>query len=203
MSDDGRRLKLCQHIIEPHGLRPVGFFGARIGMVEVCQVLEIEGLPRHQRRAKQTDQTSMESIRQNQSAPYAPRRVWRSFGAIFAGFLLAALGHLGMDSIMHATGIFPPWGQPMSDALFLWATIYRTIIAVGGSYLTARLAPARPMKHALVGGVIGLILSIAGAAATWNKGPEFGPHWYPLALIVLALPTAWAGGRLYERRVTI
>jgi len=52
------------------------------------------------------------------------------------------------------------------------------------------------MKHALVLGVVGLIVSTAGAVATWNKGPEFGPHWYPIALIVTAIPCAWLGGRL-------
>jgi hypothetical protein len=39
-------------------------------------------------------------------------------------------------------------------------------------------------------------MSVVGAAVTWNKGPAFGPHWYPLALIVLAMPRAWAGGKL-------
>jgi hypothetical protein len=38
-----------------------------------------------------------------------------------------------------------------------------------------------------------------GAVATWNRGPEFGPHWYPVALILLALPCVWAGARLRER----
>jgi hypothetical protein len=52
------------------------------------------------------------------------------------------------------------------------------------------------MAHALVGGLVGLVVSIVGAAVTWNKGPAFGPHWYPLALVVLAIPQAWAGGRL-------
>jgi hypothetical protein len=52
------------------------------------------------------------------------------------------------------------------------------------------------MQHALVGGVVGLAVSILGAAVTWNKGPAFGPHWYPLALVVLALPQAWVGGKL-------
>jgi hypothetical protein len=52
------------------------------------------------------------------------------------------------------------------------------------------------MQHALLGGVIGLVLSTVGATVTWNKGPAFGPHWYPLALIVLAIPQAWLGGKL-------
>jgi hypothetical protein len=52
------------------------------------------------------------------------------------------------------------------------------------------------MGHALLGGVIGMVLASAGAAATWNKG--FGPNWYPLALILTALPSAWVGGKLRE-----
>src|SRR6266571_4495112 len=64
------------------------------------------------------------------------------------------------------------------------------------TYITARLAPSRPMQHALAGGFIGFVVSIVGAVATWNKGPAFGPHWYPLALVVLAMPMAWAGGKL-------
>ena len=84
----------------------------------------------------------------------------------------------------------------MSDALFLLATVYRTVYTVLGSYVTARLAPHAPMKHALAGGVVGLVLSTVGAVTTWDRGPEFGPHWYPLALVATAMPCAWAGGRL-------
>ena len=119
-----------------------------------------------------------------------PRRILRSIGAVFAGFLVVVITHNGTDAVMHATGVFPPWGQPMSDALFLLATAYRTVYTVAGSYLTARLAPNRPMQHALVGGVIGLVISIVGGVATWNKGAAFGPHWYPLALVATTLPCA-------------
>jgi hypothetical protein len=86
-----------------------------------------------------------------------------------------------------------------AGALIL-ATVYRTVFGVLGSYITARVAPNQPMGHALVGGIIGLILTVAGAAASWNKGPAFGPHWYPLALVVLALPQAWLGGKIFLMR---
>jgi hypothetical protein len=128
-----------------------------------------------------------------------PRRILRSLGALFAGFVVVVVLSLGTDLALHATGVFPPLGQPMSDALFLLATVYRTVYAIAGSYVTARLAPNRPMQHALLGGAVGLMLATVGAVATWNKGPEFGPHWYPLALVATALPSAWAGGRLYVR----
>ena len=125
-----------------------------------------------------------------------PRRMGRSIGALLAGFLAVIILSLGTDVALHATGVFPPWGQPMAEALFLLATAYRAVYGVAGSYIAARLAPHRPMAHALALGVVGLAASIAGAVATWNRGPAFGPHWYPLALIATAMPCAWAGGRL-------
>ena len=125
-----------------------------------------------------------------------PRRIGRSIGALLAGFVAVVILSLGTDFTLHATGVFPPLGQPMSDALFLLATAYRTVFSVVGSYITARLAPDRPMQHALAGGVVGLVLSTVGAVVTWNRGPAFGPHWYPLSLIATAMPSAWAGGRL-------
>jgi|SRR5215467_10089157 len=130
----------------------------------------------------------------NEAQP--PRRIGRSIGALFAGFVVVVLLSIGTDILLHVTGIFPPLGQPMSNALFGLATVYRTVYAIIGCYITARLAPDRPMGHALLGGAIGLVLATLGAVATWNRGPALGPHWYPVALIVTALPCAWLGGRI-------
>jgi hypothetical protein len=111
---------------------------------------------------------------------------------------VAILLTLVTDELLHLARVFPPWGASMVgyDGALLLATVYRTIYSVGASYITARLAPRRPMLHAMVGGFLGLAACIAGAVGTWNKGPAFGPHWYPLALVVLALPSAWVGGKL-------
>jgi hypothetical protein len=120
---------------------------------------------------------------------------------VVAGFLAVIVITLGTDEVFHLIGVYPPWGQPVASEPLMLATFYRVIYGIGGSYLTARLAPYKPMKHALVGGAIGTVISIAGAAATWNKGPAFGPHWYPVALIVTAMPCAWAGGKLWLRQL--
>ncbi len=128
----------------------------------------------------------------------APRHRGRTSGAVAAGVLAIFVLSLGTDEVLHLTGVYPPWGQPMSDALFLLATSYRLLYGVVGGYLTARLAPDRPMRHAMILGLVGLVLSSVGLVIAARGGPEFGPMWYPVALVVTALPCAWAGGRLYS-----
>jgi len=129
---------------------------------------------------------------------HPPQRIGRSIGALLAGMLVGIILTVGTDIVLHVIGVFPPWGHSMVgfDGALLLATVYRTVYGVAASYIIARLAPDRPMQHALVGGFVGLAVSILGAALTWNKGPAFGPHWYPLALVVLAMPQAWVGAKL-------
>jgi hypothetical protein len=54
-----------------------------------------------------------------------PPRFGRSTGALLAGVVTTAALSVGADGLMHATGIFPPWGESMSGGLFVWATVYR------------------------------------------------------------------------------
>jgi hypothetical protein len=89
--------------------------------------------------------------------------------------------------------------QPLTNALALLASSYRLVISIAGAYLTARLAPDRPLRHAVILGCIGVGLGLIGLGATWNLG--LGPHWYPISLVVVAVPQCWAGGKLYERRL--
>jgi hypothetical protein len=134
----------------------------------------------------------MDNGRTNRAAQ--PRSIGRSVLALLAGFVVGVVLSVGTDLGLHAVGLWPSLRQPMSGPLLLFATVYRTVYGVIGAYIVARLAPFRPLEHALIGGAIGTVLSITGAAAKWNRG--FGPHWYPVALIFVALPSAWVGGRL-------
>ena len=129
--------------------------------------------------------------------------ILKSIGAVLAGVIVGIALSLGTDALMHALHLFPPLGQPMTDSrLLALATLYRTIYSVVGAYVTARLAPSRPMLHAMILGALGMIAAIAGVIATWNNVAEYGPHWYPIALVVLALPPAWLGAWLYQRRTS-
>ncbi len=71
---------------------------------------------------------------------------------------------------------------------------------VRGRALAAWLAPSRPMAHALALGIVGVVLSTVATIMTWNRGPAFGPHWYPIALILVSMPCAWIGAALFTSR---
>jgi len=131
----------------------------------------------------------------------AKPRLGRTIVAIIVGFIFVFVLSIATDVILHVTGIFPPMGQRMSDSQFVVATVYRTVYTVMGGYITALLAPRNPVKHAVILGVVGFVFAVIGVLATWNAGPEFGPHWYPILLVVLAVPSCWLGGILYRPKV--
>ena len=121
-----------------------------------------------------------------------PGSTGRSIWAIVAGFLTVVVLSIGTDLLLHLTHVYQ--GAKLNDNLSALATAYRTLFAILGSYITARLAPGKPMKHALIGAAIGTVIATVGAVATWNK--DLGPHWYSIALILTAFPTAWIGAKL-------
>src|SRR4051812_48364831 len=98
------------------------------------------------------------------------QKIGRSILALFAGFIVNVMLSLGTDFGLQAVGILPPLGQgPLNDFQSALAATYRALYAVISSYIVARLAPYRPLEHALGGAAIGMMFATAGAVATWNK----------------------------------
>ena len=126
------------------------------------------------------------------STPSTGRLFARRVGAVFAGLLTIFAITTATDLALHASGVYPAPGVIMSHGLFVLAAAYRVVYGVLGCYVSARVAPDRPFAHALALGVVGTLISMAGAIAMWDAGPG----WYSLAVIAMALPCAWAGGRL-------
>lgn len=136
------------------------------------------------------------------SAP-SSRQLGRSVVAVLAGMAVGIVLTLATDLVLHKLHVFPPYGVRVPDRLLFLATAYRTVYGIAASYLTAYLAPCRPIAHAMVGGGLGFLAALAGAIATWNAGPAYEPHWYPVALVVLALPQSWFGGWLRARSIRV
>ena len=117
---------------------------------------------------------------------------------VIVGLLVTAVLSIGTDALMKTVGVY---SFPMTNPMFVIATAYRLVFAVLGCYVTARIAPSSPMKYALILGVVGMALSIAGLMAAISV-PEgagkalMGPLWYPIVLVVTAIPCAWVGGKI-------
>jgi hypothetical protein len=121
---------------------------------------------------------------------------WRSAGAVLLGIFVGVILSLGTDQVLHVVHVYPPWGQPMYETgLNLLALSYRLVYGVVGGYIIARFAPHAPMRHALVSGIIGFLVSLAGVIAATQV--DLGPLWYPIALAITAIPCSWLGGVLF------
>ncbi|MCZ7401629.1 MAG: hypothetical protein O8C61_05355 [Candidatus Methanoperedens sp.] len=121
------------------------------------------------------------------------KRIFKSIGAILAGFITVFLLSIITDFVLESAGIFPPPGTGLfTTRMLMIALVYRCAYTVFGGNVTANLAPDRPMHHAIVLGIIGVITATLGAVAGWN----LSQHWYPIALIITALPCTWLGGKL-------
>ncbi len=122
--------------------------------------------------------------------------ILKSVGAILAGFVVGAVLSIGTDSVLQFLDIFPP---PQEGFFVPWmivlAIVYRSAYNVLGCYVTARLAPRRPMAHAMVIGVVGFVLTIVGTISHADKGPL----WYGITLAFLAIPCAWLGATIRIR----
>src|SRR5437870_826591 len=125
------------------------------------------------------------------------RTVWKSTRALLAGFLAVVILSIVTDQALQALKVLPASGPMTDPRLNALALCYRIVFRILGGYITARLAPEKPMQHTLFGGAIGLLLSTAGAIITIPM--KLGPAWYPISLAVTAVPCAWIGGMLHQR----
>lgn len=125
------------------------------------------------------------------------RSVGRSVVALLSGLLVTVVLSYGTDAVLQLAGVLPSGRLNIFWGLVALVIGYRSVFGAVGSYLAARLAPVRPMGHALGLGIFGLIGGIGGAIASWNS--PLTPSWYALTLAALAVPSAWLGGIVHQR----
>lgn len=125
--------------------------------------------------------------------------IFQSIAAVLTGFVtIAVLGFL-TDSALQSAGILPaPSEVKFESEHALLALAYHLPYVLFGSYLAARLAPGRPMAHALMLGVLGVFVSTLGLIAIVTG--DLAPAWYGWTLIMLSLPVSWLGGKLFILR---
>src|SRR4051812_5117479 len=91
------------------------------------------------------------------------KKMVRSIGSVVAGIVVIVALSVITDMILENVGLFPPPTQGLFDAnLLIIALFYRTVYALLGGYVTAKLAPANPMKHVTILLIIGTVMGLLG-----------------------------------------
>ncbi len=122
------------------------------------------------------------------------RNIFKSIGAVIAGFIIGSIITVAADYGMSSAGIMdmndfkqnPTW-------VVVIVTAYRFAFGIIACFFTAKFAPSNPLTHSMALGVIGTILSVAGAFVMWDQAVA----WYNIANILMALPSAWLGGKWF------
>lgn len=127
----------------------------------------------------------------------------KSTGIVLAGFILTLVLTMGTDTVLENTGIFPTVAyQQQFGFNVLWmnllAIFYRVIYTILGGYITAKLAPNKPMRHVIALGILGTVIAIVGniAVSMIPATKNVLPLWFMVALVLMAFPGVWYGGKL-------
>jgi uncharacterized BrkB/YihY/UPF0761 family membrane protein len=124
-------------------------------------------------------------------------RALKSVVALLAGFILGAVLSIATDALMEKLGVFSMADfKNTSMGILIIVILYRFMFNALGCYLTAKLAPNNPMRHVMIIGVVGTVLSVLGTVVMWEKAIPF----YNIAIILISFPSAWIGGKIYVRK---
>lgn len=119
------------------------------------------------------------------------RSILAIVAGFFATFIAVQAGTAALKAIMPDR--VRPAGARVDDPVVLVATLaIVAVCAIAGCYLTAKLAPRQPMKHALLLGAIAFAMSIPLTIQVW----QLTPVWYNLYSLAAVMPYAWLGGKL-------
>ncbi|GJM09829.1 MAG: hypothetical protein DHS20C11_21050 [Lysobacteraceae bacterium] len=87
-------------------------------------------------------------------------------------------------------------GQALTNvAILVWFITFGSLLSILAGFLTARLAPSKPMRLVWILALIQLALGLYFEISYW----ELMPVWYHLVFLALIVPTTLLGGRLFAR----
>ena len=124
------------------------------------------------------------------------KKICQSIASVALWFLTVAVFSTLTDMVLESLGIFPKIDLSKSTSMTTWmlllALSYRILYTFTGWYVTASLAPNRPMKHVFVLAALWQLWGIAWVIVGWH----LSAHWYPLAIALTAIPCIWIWGYL-------
>jgi hypothetical protein len=113
----------------------------------------------------------------------------RSVFAIIAGYLVFALSAV---ILFQVAGVNPHAEAALGFKAF--STMWGVLFALGAGFLAAKLAPRRPLAHAIV------VAALVGIGATASLFSVSGAKWSQLSALLLMTPAVVLGGVMGSSR---
>jgi uncharacterized membrane protein YccC len=124
----------------------------------------------------------------------------RSTIAILIAVAINVVLSIGVDSIFHAAGVFPPMSEGMPDTGDnVLALSYRLVITVFAGVVALRFAGHALGWHAVAIALVGFALGMAGVVVATMGPVDYGPDWYPWSLAISAFPCMWLSWLIAKR----
>ena len=108
-------------------------------------------------------------------------------------FILSGLTDVALIKV----GFYPNDNNPASftGTMLIVSLLYRLPYQIIGCFLAGILS-TKPMFYSMLLGTIGALIATVGTIVNWNMTSTDTMHYFCIALIFLAFPTAWIGGKL-------
>jgi hypothetical protein len=123
--------------------------------------------------------------------------ILKSIGVILLAFMISALLSVLTDFLLEAIGVLP---HPKDGLFITWAILlvlfYRGVYTILAGFIVAKLAPGKPMLHAMILGSIGIIITVA--ATNSPSLADKAPLWYGYTLAAITIPCLWLGVKMKQ-----
>jgi hypothetical protein len=125
------------------------------------------------------------------------KNVFKSVGVILLAFVINALLSVVTDFLLESIGILPDPNQGLFETwAILLVLFYRGVYTVFAGFIVAKLAPGKPLMHAVILGAIGTLITLLAVS-----NPSFSdkaPMWFGYTLAAIIIPCAWLGVKIHK-----
>ena len=125
------------------------------------------------------------------------KNIFKSVGVVLLAFVGSALLSVITDFVLESIGILP---DPKNGLFETWAIIivliYRGAYTILAGFVVGKLAPNKPMLHAIILGVIGTVITLLAIS-----NPEFAQKsklWFGYTLAAISIPCLWLGVKIQQ-----
>ena len=120
------------------------------------------------------------------------KNVLKSIGVILLAFISITLLSITTDFLLESIGILPDPNKGLFDTrAIILVLAYRGIYTIFAGFIIAKLAPSKPILHAIILGAIGIIITVL--ATTEPSFSDKAPLWFGYTMAAITIPCLWLG----------